>query len=130
LCLSLRCDFTLEPFTRGLASEDPDQHSEGFVALIAWRSLSCCASRPSIALLSRPNHNAASPSASISAFALSVFASRIAAITQLPDRAAPRTAGRSVLVMAAVSGDFFAQREDYETNETRRLEDSKEVTDR
>ena len=61
---------------------------------------------------------------------LSVFASRLAAITQLPDRAAPRTAGRSVLVMAAVSGDFFAQREDYETNETRRLEDSKEVTDR
>ena len=38
LCLSLRCDFTLEPFTRGLASENADQHAQRFVAVIARRT--------------------------------------------------------------------------------------------
>ena len=64
-CLSFRCDFPLEPFTRGLASEDADQHAQRFVAVIARRPLSCCASKPSIALLSRTDHNAATPSASL-----------------------------------------------------------------
>jgi hypothetical protein len=32
LYLSLRCDLTLELFTRGLASEGADQHSQRFVA--------------------------------------------------------------------------------------------------
>jgi hypothetical protein len=41
LCLSLPCDFTLEPFTRGLASEDADQHPQRFVAVIARRTLPC-----------------------------------------------------------------------------------------
>ena len=50
LCLSLRCDFTLEPFTRGLASEGADQHAQRFVAVIARRTLTCCASKPLIAL--------------------------------------------------------------------------------
>ena len=61
LCLSLRCDVTLEPFTRGLASEDADQHAQRFIVVIARRSFSCYTSMPSIALLSRPDHNAAAP---------------------------------------------------------------------
>ena len=59
--LSLRCDFTLEGFTRGLASEDADQYVQWFVLVIARRSFSFCASKPSIALLSRPDHNACLP---------------------------------------------------------------------
>ena len=65
LCLSLRCDFTLEPFTRGLASEGADQHAQRFVAVIAGRTLTCGASKPLIALVSRTDHNAATPSASL-----------------------------------------------------------------
>jgi hypothetical protein len=80
-CLSFRLDFPLEPFARGLPSEDPDQHSERFVALIAWRSWSCCASRPSIALLSRPDHNAAAPPVVDPCSRARVFATRLAAIT-------------------------------------------------
>ena len=41
-CVSrLRCDLTLEPFTRGLASEDADQHPQRFVAVIARSTLPC-----------------------------------------------------------------------------------------
>jgi hypothetical protein len=65
LCLSLRCDFTLEPFNRGLASEGADQHAQRFVAVIARRTLTCCASTPLIALVSRTDHNAATPSVSL-----------------------------------------------------------------
>jgi hypothetical protein len=42
-CLAVRCDFTLEPFTRGLASEDTDQHPQRFVAVIARRTVPCYA---------------------------------------------------------------------------------------
>jgi hypothetical protein len=31
-CLSFRCDFTLEPFARGLASEDADENAQPVVA--------------------------------------------------------------------------------------------------
>jgi hypothetical protein len=96
LCLSLRCDFTLEPFTRRLASEDADQYVQWFVVVIARRSFSCCASKPSIALLSRPDHNAAAP------FALLMFAPEpstpaiaLAAITQLPDSRRSRRRGQA-----------------------------------
>jgi hypothetical protein len=86
LYLPLRCDLTLELFTRGLASEGADQHSQRFVALIARRTLTCCASKPFIALASRTNHNAATPSASLMpARELSMSAIALAAITQLPD---------------------------------------------
>ena len=59
---------TLEPFTCGLASENTIERAERLIALIvrdlSWYS----AMRPSIALLSRPDHNAADPFAwSISA---------------------------------------------------------------
>jgi hypothetical protein len=92
LCLSLRCDFTLEPFTRGLASEDADQHAQRFIVVIPRRFFSYYAS-PSIALLSRPDHNAATPFASLMfAFELSTSAiAPLAAITQLPDEG--RSAG-------------------------------------
>ena len=42
---SLHCDFALETFARGLASEDADQHAQRFVAVIAQRSLPCYASK-------------------------------------------------------------------------------------
>ena len=41
---------------------------------------------------------------------------------------APRTAEQSVGVMAAACGHLFLSARTYETNETRRLEDRKEVT--
>jgi hypothetical protein len=53
LCLSLRCDFALEPFTRGLASEGADQNAQRFVGVIARRTLKWCGSKPLIALVSR-----------------------------------------------------------------------------
>ena len=58
LCLAVRCDLTLEPFTRGLASEDADKQTQRLVAVIGRRLLTTCATRPSIALLSRPDHSA------------------------------------------------------------------------
>jgi len=76
-----RRDFALEPFTRGLASEDADQHEQRFVAVIARSSLSCRASKPSIAPLSRPDHNAASPPVVDLCIRAHVFASRLPAIT-------------------------------------------------
>jgi hypothetical protein len=33
-CLSFRCDFTLEPFARGLASEDANENAQPVVAAI------------------------------------------------------------------------------------------------
>jgi hypothetical protein len=70
LCLAVRYDLTLEPFTRGLTSEDADQHPQRFVAAIARRTLPCYASRPLVASASRTDHNAATPSLSL------MFASR------------------------------------------------------
>jgi hypothetical protein len=82
LCLSLRCGFTLKPFTRGLASESADHHAQSFVAVIARRTVTCCASMPLIALVSRTDHNAAPPSASLMfAPELSTSAIALAAIT-------------------------------------------------
>jgi hypothetical protein len=60
-CLAFRRDFPLESFTRGLASEDADKQTQRFIAVLARRPLTSCASRPSIALLSRPDHNALAP---------------------------------------------------------------------
>jgi hypothetical protein len=37
-CRSFGRDFPLEPFTRGLAGEHPDQHAQRFVATIACRA--------------------------------------------------------------------------------------------
>jgi hypothetical protein len=58
LCLSLRCDFTLELFTRGLAGEHAYQHAQRLVAMIARCSSSRSASMLPTALISRPDHNA------------------------------------------------------------------------
>jgi hypothetical protein len=58
---SRRCDFTLEPFTSGLASKKADKQAQRFVAVIMRRPVMPCASRSSIALLSRPDHNAVAP---------------------------------------------------------------------
>jgi len=41
-----------------LPSECANEHSQQFVAMIARRASTCSASRPTIALLSRSNHNA------------------------------------------------------------------------
>jgi len=65
LCLAVRSDFTLEPFTRRLASEDADQHAQRFVTVIAQRALTCYASKPLAARASRTDHNAATPSLSL-----------------------------------------------------------------
>jgi hypothetical protein len=70
LYLAVRSDLTLEPFTRGLASENADQHAQRFVTVIARRTLPCYASRPFVASASRTDHNAATPSLSL------MFASR------------------------------------------------------
>jgi hypothetical protein len=64
LSLAVRCDLTLEPLTRGLASEDADEHPQRFVAVIARRTLPCYASRPLVASVSRTDYNAATPSLS------------------------------------------------------------------
>jgi hypothetical protein len=65
LCPSLRRGFTLEPFTRGLASEDADQHAQRFVAVIARRTVPYYSSRPFVASALRTDHNAATPSLSL-----------------------------------------------------------------
>jgi hypothetical protein len=68
-----RCsDFTLESLTRGLASEDADQNVQWFVVVIARRPLMSSASRPSIALLSRPDHNAVAPCQEVDLSALAI----------------------------------------------------------
>jgi hypothetical protein len=70
-CVSFRFGFALEPFTRGLASEDADKQAQRFVAMNTRRPLTSCGSRPSIVLLSRPDHNAVAPCAkSISLYLL------------------------------------------------------------
>jgi hypothetical protein len=46
LYLAVRCDLTLESFTRGLASEDADKHPQRFVDVIVRRTLPCYASTP------------------------------------------------------------------------------------
>jgi hypothetical protein len=61
-CLSFRCDFTLEPFARGLASEDADEIAQPIVvATLGDASLCSVSSLAPIALPSRPNHSAAAP---------------------------------------------------------------------
>jgi hypothetical protein len=60
-CVSFRFGFALEPFTRGLASEDADKQTQRFVAVIVQRLMTSRASRSPISLLSRPDHNAAAP---------------------------------------------------------------------
>jgi hypothetical protein len=60
-CLSFRCDFTLEPLTRGLAGEQAYQHAQRFVAMIARCSSSHSASMLPTALISKPDHNAVAP---------------------------------------------------------------------
>jgi hypothetical protein len=80
------CDFPLEPFTRGLASDGADQHAQRFVAVTARLTLTRCSSKPLIALASRTDHNPATPSPSLMlALELSTSAIPAAAITQLPD---------------------------------------------
>jgi hypothetical protein len=64
LWLAVRCDLTLESFTRGLASEDAHKDPQLFVAVIVPRTLPCCASTPFVASGSRTDHNAATPSLS------------------------------------------------------------------
>jgi len=95
-CLSLRRDFPLEPFACRLASEDVNEHAQRLVAVIARRASSCCASMPSIAFLSRPDHNAAA------LFTLLMFAPELsssaiapAAITQFPDGWRSRRRGQA-----------------------------------
>jgi hypothetical protein len=66
LCLTVRCDLTLESFTRGLASEDADEVAQPIVvATMGAASLCSVSSLASIALPSRPNHNAAAPCAKL-----------------------------------------------------------------
>jgi hypothetical protein len=60
-CCSFRRDFTLEPFTRGLAGEHAYQHAQRFVAMIARCTSSHSASMLPTALVSRPDHNAQLP---------------------------------------------------------------------
>jgi hypothetical protein len=60
-CVSFRFGFALEPFTRGLASEDADKQTQRFVAMIVQRLVTSRASSSPIALLSRPDHNAVAP---------------------------------------------------------------------
>jgi hypothetical protein len=69
-CISFRCDFTLEPFTRGLAGEDANESAQPVVAaMVGDASPRSVSSLPPIALPSRPNHNAAAPCVkSMSAF--------------------------------------------------------------
>jgi hypothetical protein len=78
----LRRDFLLELLTRGLSSEDADQHAQRFVTVIAQRTLTCCESKPLAALASRTDHSAANPSLSLMfAPELSTSSSGLAAIT-------------------------------------------------
>ena len=49
-CLSLRGNFPLEPFTRGLASENADHAAQRLVAVIARRTRDVLRVDPSIAL--------------------------------------------------------------------------------
>jgi hypothetical protein len=69
-CVSFRFGFALEPFTRGLASEDANENAQPIVAAIVGdASRRSVSSLPLIALSSKPNHNAAAPCAkSMSAF--------------------------------------------------------------
>jgi hypothetical protein len=71
-CVSLRRDFTLEPFARGMTSEDADKNAQPVVAATMADGSWCrVSSLPLIAFPSRPNHNAAAPCLKlISAFGL------------------------------------------------------------
>jgi hypothetical protein len=61
-CVSFRFGFALEPFTRGLASEDPNESAQPVVAPTTGDASWCfVSSLPPIALPSRANHNAAAP---------------------------------------------------------------------
>jgi hypothetical protein len=140
LCLAVGCDLTLEPFTRGLTSEDADQHPQRFVAVIARRTLPCYGSRPLVASGSRTDHSAATPSLSLMFASRAersrghhvmpdVRRSRRSGQARQPARdgakrsglTGPRTAEQSRLVMAALVNDGDAQRENDATNETRKV---------
>jgi hypothetical protein len=69
-CVSFCFGFALEPFTRGLASEDADNQTQRFVAVIVQRLVTSGASRSPIALLSRPDHNAVAPCRKVDLLAL------------------------------------------------------------
>jgi hypothetical protein len=61
-CVSFGCDFTFEPFSRGLASEDADENAQTVIAVTIGDASWCSVpSLAPIALPSRPNHNAAAP---------------------------------------------------------------------
>jgi hypothetical protein len=51
----------LEPFARGLSSEDADENAQPIVVATLGASWCSVSSRAPIALSSRPNHNAAAP---------------------------------------------------------------------
>jgi hypothetical protein len=153
LCRSFRSDVPLEPFTRGPASEDADQHAQRFVAVIAQRSLPCYASKSAISLPSRPDLNAAAPRV----VDLCIRAQRVREPTgghhviagpggAASARSSPSARqGRSDAewldrakdrrTIRARDGRIERPRgrsaaRTYETNETRRLENRKEVTAR
>jgi hypothetical protein len=60
----LRHEFSLEGLTGCLASEDPNQHAQGLDAVLALTTISSSASKPSLHLVSRPDHNATAPAQS------------------------------------------------------------------
>jgi hypothetical protein len=148
-CVAFHRDFPLEPFTRGLASEGADQHAQRVVAVSAWRTLTCCASKPLIAFVTRTNHSAATPSASLMfARELSTSAIALAAITQLPDGGGAAGPVKPVARQGRSEAEWLDRAEDRrtfrrcdgrsvwppgsqprtnETNGTRGLEGSKEV---
>jgi hypothetical protein len=53
--------FSREHFAGSLSGKRANEHSQRFIAMIARRASSCSASSPTIAFLSRPDHNACLP---------------------------------------------------------------------
>ena len=95
--MPLRCQLAREELTCGLARERANERSQWFVAMIARRASLRSLLRSPIALVSRPDHNAAAPFASLM-FALELSTSAIAllaAITQLPDDGRSRRRGQA-----------------------------------
>ena len=151
-CVSFGCDFTLEPFARGLTSEDADNQAQRFVAVIMRRPVTSCVSRSSIAFLSRPDHNAVAPCRKVDLFALAahieVFSGGHHVIADRSGGPQARSSpsarqgrseaewldqaedGRTIaLVMAAVTRGRSAAVTN-ETNETRCSEEGRKVTTR
>jgi hypothetical protein len=59
--LPLRRQLAREELACSLSGEHANERSQRFVTMIARRASSYCASRPPIALLLRPDHNACLP---------------------------------------------------------------------